>query len=417
KYDPIVISQNNRERTILKIDLLNPVSYQGGQPHDQFAWLRENAPVYWHEEPGGAGYWAVTRHADVYQVGRDTETFSSEPTIMISDEQLSPQLDNDHKMMLMMDPPDHTVYRKLISREFTQGPARNYSPRIRELATLIVDNVIERGECDFVTDIAGEMPSYVIAEMVGLPLEDGRKLYELTETIHTAPEMLPENAIPQAVMKMFEYGTQVMQEKRAHPTNDLASKLLHSEVDGRKMDDIDFLLFFMLLIDAGGDTTRNLVAGGMLSMLENPDQLNWLTENLPDRIASARDELLRYTSPVIYMRRTAKQDTVLRGQQIKAGDKVVMYYGAANRDAEVFDNPEALNLGRTPNKHLAFGGGAHVCLGQWFARLEIDALLMEVLARMKNMELTGDPQWLASNFISGPRTMPVRFTPAARLAG
>lgn len=391
----------------MQIDLLNPLSFDGGQPHDQFRWLRANQPVYWHGEPDGPGFWAITRHADVHRVGRETATFSSEPTIMIADR--GPVAEGEHKMMLMMDPPAHTTYRKLISREFTQGPARNYSPRIHELASRIVDAVIDRGECDFVGEVAGEMPSFVIAEMMGLPLEDGRKLYALTETIHTAPETLPEGAIAEAVGKMFEYGQRVIADKRANPANDLASKLLQAEVDGKRLDDMDFLLFFMLLIDAGGDTTRNLVAGGLLAMLEQPALLEALTADLDAGLGAARDELLRYTSPVIYMRRTATADTEIRGQRIRAGDKVVMYYGAANRDEEVFEQPDELDLTREPNRHLAFGGGAHVCLGQWFARLEIDALLREVLSRMKNIELTAAPTWLASNFISGPKTMPIRF--------
>lgn len=407
----------------MKIDLLNAESFSHGQPHDQFDWLRENAPVYWHKEPDGTGFWVLTRHADVYRVGRETETFSSEPTVMISDAQLSPQLDDKHKMMLMMDPPEHTTYRKIISREFTQGPVKAYSPRIRQLATQIVDEVIEDGECDFVSQIAGEMPSLVIAEMVGLPLADGRELYKLTETIHTSPEMLPEGAIPRAVMKMFEYGQQVIEEKRARPGNDLASKLLQAEVDGKKMDDIDFLLFFMLLIDAGGDTTRNLVAGGINAMLNDMDQYRTFKQKLAgdqqssttDVMGLARDELLRFVSPVVYFRRTAKKDTMIGQQPIKQGDKVVMYYGAANRDNAVFENPGELDLSRNPNKHLAFGSGAHVCLGQWFARLEIDALLTEVIGRMDNLELTTEPEWLASNFISGPRKMPVRFTPGKKL--
>ena len=399
----------------MHIDLLNPASFDGGQPHDQFRWLRENAPVYWHEEPDGAGFWAVTRHADVHRIGREHQTFSSEPTIMIPDSTgESIQFDEEHKMMLMMDPPGHTTYRKLLSREFTQGPARKYASRIRELATQIVDNVIERGECDFVKEVAGEMPSFVIAEMMGLPLDDGRKLYELTEIIHSAPETMAPDAIPNAVMKMFEYGQGVIAEKRARPGNDLASKLLAAEVDGKKLDDADFLLFFLLLIDAGGDTTRNLVAGGLLAMLDEPAQLAALKRDLAGGMGAARDELLRFTSPVIYMRRTAKKDTHIHGQKVAAGDKVVMYYGAANRDPEVFDQPDRLDLARTPNKHVAFGGGPHVCLGQWFARIEIDALLAEVLARMDNLELAAKPEWLASNFISGPKSMPVRFSPGQR---
>ena len=401
----------------MKIDLLDPASFDGGQPHDQFRWLREHAPVYRHAEPDGPGFWAVTRQADVRAIGRDSATFSSEPTIMIRDPEPGSGLDfGDHKMMLMMDPPLHTEYRKLISREFTQAPAHAMTPWIDAFARQIVDAVIERGECDFVADIAGEMPSYVIAKLMGLPLDDGRKLYELTEIIHTAPETLPEGAQADAVRRMFEYAMGVIAEKRARPGDDLASRLLHAEVDGRQLDDTDFLLFFLLLIDAGGDTTRNLVGAGMLTLLEHRDQYALLRSD-PDRyLPGARDELLRWVSPVIYMRRTATRDTELAGVSIAAGDKVVMYYGAANRDPAAFERPDVFDITRRPNRHVAFGGGTHICLGQHVARVEIDALLKEVIRRMPDIELAGEPAWLASNFISGPRTMPVRFPPARRAA-
>ena len=277
----------------MKIDLLDPDSFRGGHPHQQYQWLRRNAPCYRHDEPNGPGFWAVTKYDDVYNIGRDAATYSSEPTIMIADPDMEQAgLSGLQKMMLMMDPPEHTSYRKLISREFTQGPARKYNARISELAKGIVDAVIDKGECDFVNDIAGEMPSFVIADLMGLPLDDGRELYKLTEVIHSAPETLPENAIPEAVGKMFEYGQNVIKEKRAHPANDLASKLLNAELDGRKLDDVEFLLFFMLLIDAGGDTTRNLVATGMYELLAHPDQLAVLQGDIARHPPSARDELL-----------------------------------------------------------------------------------------------------------------------------
>ena len=400
----------------MKIDLLNPASFRGGHPQDQYRWLREQAPCYWHPEPDGRGFWAITRHQDVYNIGRDAKTFSSEPTIMIQDPDPSQaNFSGPDKMMLMMDPPEHTTYRKLISREFTQGPAKSYNARIEQLATQIVDAVIEDGECDFVSAIAGEMPSFVIADLMGLPLSDGRELYKLTEVIHSAPESLPENAINKAVLKMFEYGQGVIRNKRARPADDLASKLLHAELDGRKLTDGEFLLFFMLLIDAGGDTTRNLVATGMYELLIHPDQLALLQSNVSEHLETARDELLRWTSPVIYMRRTATMDTRIQDQDIKAGDKVVLYYGAANRDAAAFAEAEQLNILRTPNRHLAFGGGHHVCLGQWFARLEIDAILREVLSRMQNLRVAGELSWMPSNFISGLTRMPVTFDPAPRV--
>ena len=393
----------------MKIDLLSPGSFDGGQPHNQFAWLRENEPVRWHDEPGGAGFWAVTRHADVWAVDRDFQTYSSEPTIMITDPLADAGGFGPYKMMLMMDPPEHTAFRKLIRSEFTEPSARLREGRIQELAKQIVDAVIANGECDFVNDVAGEMPSFVIAELMGLPLSDGRELYKLTEIIHTAPEALPPGAGGQAVMKMFEYGSKVIAEKRARPGDDLASRLLACEVDGRKLEDMEFLLFFLLLVDAGGDTTRNLLSGGLLALMENPEQYAWLMADLPARLPSAREELLRWTSPVIYMRRTAKHDAELAGAKIKAGDKVVMYFGAANRDPSVFDRPEVLDLSRPENPHIAFGTGPHGCLGQHIARIEIDAMLREVLTRMKAFELAAPVEWLPSNFISGPKAMPIRF--------
>lgn len=399
----------------MKIDLVSPQSYASGHPFAQYAWLRENAPVFWQEEANGPGYWAVTRYKDVWDVDRNFSDFSSEPTIMIQDP--APEQAGafgEYKMMLMMDPPQHTAYRKLIRGAFTQNLAAERIPRMQALARQIVDAVIEKGECDFVGEIAGEMPSYVIAELLGIPLDDGRELYKLTETIHTAPETLPPGAGAMAVFKMFEYGRGVIDEKRARPKDDLATRLLEAEVDGKKLNDIEFLLFFLLLIDAGGDTTRNLLASGLIALMNNPEQLAWLKADIPGRLASAREELLRFTTPVIYMRRTARRDTVLGGEQIEEGQKVVMYFGSANRDPEKFEKPDVLDLSRNPNEHIAFGTGPHGCLGQHIARIEIDAVLSEVLTRMNDLRIAGEPEWLASNFISGPKHLPVTFRPAPR---
>ncbi|MFI4964540.1 MAG: cytochrome P450 [Caulobacterales bacterium] len=397
----------------MNIDLLSPASFAAGQPHDQYRWLREHAPVRWHDEPGGRGFWAVTRHADVWAVDRDFQAFSSEPSIMISDPPPGQgQGFGPYKMMLMMDPPEHTAFRKLIRQAFTLPAARLREDRIRALAKQIVDAVIHRGECDFVAEVAGEMPSFVIAELMGLPPGDGRELYKLTETIHTAPEALPPGAGGAAVAKMFEYGQGVIAEKRARPGDDLASKLLACEVDGRRLEDMEFLLFFLLLVDAGGDTTRNLLSGGLLALMAHPEQMGWLLADLPGRLPTAREELLRWTSPVIYMRRTARRDVELAGQPVREGDKVVMYFGAANRDPAAFEAPETLDLARDPNPHIAFGTGPHGCLGQHIARIEIDAMLGEVLTRMTGFDLAAPPEWLASNFISGPKAMPLRFRAA-----
>ena len=398
----------------MHIDLLSPESFAAGHPFEQYQWLRENAPVYRHPEPAGPGFWVITRHADVLSISRDPTRFSNGPTIAIEDpDPQSPMAGAAGRMMLMMDPPAHTAYRKLISREFLPAPATALVPRLQVLATQIIDEVIEQGECDFVADVAGEMPSYVIAELMGLPLADGRELYRLTEVLHTAPEAQPPGAAEQAAGSMFEYATRVYEDKRAHPGDDLASKLVQAEVDGERLSLLDFQMFFMLLIDAGGDTTRNLLGGGLLALLERPQVFERLRAQ-PSLIPAAREELLRWVSPVVYMRRTAKEPLTLRDQRIEPGDKVVLYYAAANRDADVFPAADTLDIERDNRRHVAFGQGTHVCLGQHIARVEIDAVLAAVCERLHHIELAGPVQWLPSNFISGPSRMPIRFRPGSR---
>ena len=396
------------------IDLLSPESFAHGQPHEQFRWLRSHDPVHWHPEPDGPGFWAVTRYSDVKAVGRDPATFSSAPTIMIPDGDGAIDA-GDHQMMITMDPPRHTTHRKLVSGEFIPRAAKAMRPRIQELAARIIDGVIDRGECDLVGDIAGLMPSYVIADLLGIPLEDGVALYGLTETIHAAPESQPPGAAMGAVLEMFNYARGVWERKREHPARDLATSIAFAAVDGRQLDLIDFNLFFLLLIDAGGDTTRNLVAAGLDALFRHPEQMSWLREDCDGRLATAVEELLRWVSPVVYMRRTATRDASLGEAHITAGQKVVMYYGSANRDEEAFGpTADQLDLARSPNDHVAFGGGGpHFCLGAHIARVEIDALLRQVLSRLRHLEPSGPTEWLASTFISGPKHLPVRFEPGA----
>lgn len=399
------------------IDLYDPASFDGGQPHDQFDWLRANDPVHRHPTPDGGHFFALTRFDDVRAVGKDAATFSSEPTIMIDEPDPSTDM-GDHKMMLMADPPLHTRMRRMASRDFTPGAARRLRPRIDELAVRIVDEVIERGECDFVADIAGEMPSFVIAELLGIPLADGRELYHLTETLHAASSAVGIEAQQAAFGQMFGYAQQVYATKRDAPADDLASLLATGELEGRPLDEVDFFLWFLLLVDAGGDTTRNLVGGGMHALFEHPEQLAGLRADVDGVLPSAIEELLRYVSPVVHMRRRATRDTDLRGVAIAEGDRVVMYYGAANRDPAAFARPHELDLRRSPNHHVAFGGGGpHFCMGAHIARIEVDALLRQVLARLDDLAPAGEATWLASNFISGPTHLPVTFRPGPRVGG
>ncbi len=393
------------------IDLLSAASFAQGQPHEQFRWLRHHDPVHWHPEPQGRGFWAVTRYEDVRAVGRDPKTYSSYAGgIMIGDADEA-SLAASRNMMLLMDPPQHTRYRSLVSKQFTPRSAQALRPRIEQLAGKIIDRVIARGECDLVSEIAGELPSYVIADLMGIPPEDGRRLYELTEKMHASEESVPQQERRIASIEMLNYAMGVADDKRKHPGSDLATRLLNSEIDGDRLTPAEYSFFFMLLINAGGDTTRNLLAAGMLALFNHPDQRRRLQENLDDLLPAAVEEMLRYVSPVIYMRRTATCDTELGGRKIPAGDKVAMYYGSANRDESVFHEPDRFDVGRTPNEHIAFGGGGtHFCIGAHIARIEIGVMLREILTRLPDIQAAGPAEWLPSNFISGPRQLAVRFT-------
>ena len=393
------------------IDLLDLAHVDaGGPPYELFARLRRESPVHRHAEQGGPGFWAVTRYDDVVEVSRDSATYSSYAGGTMIADATPEQLFVVRQMMLNMDPPQHTKLRALINKGFTPRMVTHLHGRIGELARAIVDRVAPQGACDFVTEVAGELPSYVIAELMGIPLDDGRELYRLTERMHTAdrsPEGIASGT--QAIFEMLSYANGIRAAKRERPANDIASTLLAAEVDGEKLTDLEFDMFFLLLINAGGDTTRNLVAGGMLELLRRPDVLRSLRDE-PRLLPGAIEEMLRFCSPVVHFRRTATRDVVLGGQPIAAGEKVVVFYASANRDETVFSDPDTFDIGRSPNEHVAFGGGGvHFCLGANLARVEIRAMFTEVLSRLHDMELAGPVERLRSNFINGPRHMPVRF--------
>jgi len=394
------------------IDVLDLAHYaRMGPPHELFAQLRAEAPVYRHAEKDGPGFWAITRYDDVVAVSRDSATYSSfQGGTMVPDSKPE-QLFVVRQMMLNMDPPQHTKLRALVNKGFTPRMVTRLHQRIGELAHEIVDRVARQGECDFVTDVAGELPSYVIAELMGIPLEDGRELYRLTERMHTAaptPDGMADGA--RAIFEMMSYSNGIRSEKRTRPADDIATTLLAAEVDGEKLTDLEFDMFFMLLINAGGDTTRNLVAGGMLELIHHPEERRKLAAD-PSLLPGAIEEMLRWVTPVIHFRRTATRDTELHGERIAAGDKVVVFYSSANRDEAAFAEAGRFDVTRSPNEHVAFGGGGvHFCLGANLARVEIRALFAEVLARLPDLELAGPVDRLHSNFINGPRRMPVRFT-------
>jgi cytochrome P450 len=396
------------------IDLIGTDSFVDGHPWEQYAWLRANAPVYRHQDPYGTFFWALTKYEDVKAVSRQTPLYSSYRRGVMIGEASEEELFAQRQMMLSMDPPQHERYRRLVSRGFTPKQAQLMRGRIDELAREIVDDVASRGECDLVSDIAGRLPSSLIAELMGIPRADGERLYELTEIMHTTDRSVVSiERQMEAVAEMLGYADQVARDKRARPSDDIASALVQSEIDGDRLTDAEFQWFFLLLINAGGDTTRNLVSAGMQLLFDHPDERARLQADLDSLLPTAVDEMLRYSSPVSHFRRTAQADTVIRDQEVAEGDKVVVFYGSANRDEETFPDPDRFDVGRDPNPHLAFGGGgAHLCLGIHVARVEIASLLRELLTRLPDMAPAGESERLASSFIVGYHRMPVKYTPA-----
>lgn len=398
------------------IDLVSPEAFRHGHPWAQYAWLRANAPVHRHEQRGTDGFWAITRYDDVRTISRQPKLFSSAAKgPMLGDptpEELAPNL----QMMLFMDPPQHDRFKLLVSRGFTPKNAQLLAERIDELSREIVDDVVERGECDLVADVAGRLPSGLIAELMGIPRGDGERLYELTEIMHTTDDAVhSREERMMAVVEMLTYAAGVVDAKRRNPGDDIASALVQAEIDGDRLTDGELQFFFLLLVNAGGDTTRNLVAAGMQQLFDHPGERARLVADLDGLMPTAVDEMLRYTSPVANFQRTVMEDTVLRGQQLRAGDRVVMFYGSANRDEDVFADPDRFDVGRSPNPHVAFGaGGPHLCLGMHVARIEIASMFRELLTRLPDLEPAGEPELLASSFIAGVKTMPVRFTPSSR---
>jgi cytochrome P450 len=398
------------------IDLISASSFAHGHPFEQYEWLRKNDPVYFHPEVDGPGFWALTKHADVRWASRLPKQFSSYKMGIDVGDYDPVVLDAMRNMMLFMDPPEHHRFKSLVSKGFTPSEAVSMADRFVTLCREIIDDVIERGECEFVSEVAGRLPSGVIAEMLGIPRTDGERLYELTEIQHTTDDSVASPAARNdARIEMINYAKSVADDKRAHPGNDITTILVNSEIDGDRLSDEEIQWFFLLLINAGGDTTRNLLAGGLQLLLDNPDQRIRLTQELDTLLNPAVEEMLRAVSPVARFRRTATEDVQLRDKLIRAGDKVVLFYGSANYDEDVFENPNEFDVGRDPNPHVAFGGGGpHLCLGLHVARMEIRTMLSEMLTRLSDIELNGEHTRLESSFIAGSRAMPIRFTPGCR---
>jgi len=401
-----------------QINLIDAGAHQRyGPPHDQFAWLRENAPVYWHANggrDGWPGFWAVTRHEEVAFVSRHPDLFSSARRLVVFGEVPEPQVAMQRLMMLNMDPPQHTRQRAFVNRGFTPRMIGRLEEHITEVCHGLIDAVRSRGTADFVTEIAAPLPLQVICELMGAPLEDRDRIYKLSNQLVGADD--PEFQSPTgqrmqhaAAVEIYAYAGELAARRRARPADDIVTRLLQPDETGAVLSDDEFDLFFLLLTVAGTETTRTAASGGMAAFFEHPEQWQRLVDD-PSLVRPAVEEIVRWVSPVNMFRRTATSDVMLGGRQIAEGDKVVIFYSSANRDEAVFAAPDEFDVGREPNPHVGFGGGGpHFCLGRHLAALELRVLLRALAERMPDIALNGEVSRLRSNFINGIKHMPVRF--------
>jgi cholest-4-en-3-one 26-monooxygenase len=397
------------------IDLLED-TWARGVPHDQFAVLRAEAPVFWHEHPGAEGFWAVTKHADVKAISHDVATFSTElgsAFILDQDEEAMVF----HRMtLLQMDPPKHNRYRRLVSAGFTPRMITMLTESINTRATRIVEAVEGRDEIEFVMDIAAELPMQAICEMIGIAEEDRHRATELANRMVGFQDRDMQSSEEDgqiASAEMYMICDELAAARRSDPREDIMSILVHAEVDGDMLTQEELNLFFVLLVVAGNETTRNLIAHAMLALIEYPDARAELVANIDDDElwASATEEFLRWGASIHNFRRTATRDVEVRGVPIAEGQKVVTYYASANRDEDVFADSMRFDIRRTPNDHVTFGGGGvHFCLGANLARLEIKSMLREFLRRYPNPALAGDVQRMRSDFINGIKSMPLALS-------
>ena len=393
------------------VDLASPDAFVDGPPHEALAVLRRTDPVHWQPMEGEPGFWAVLRHADVAYVARHTEVFSaSEGGVVV--ENLSPEnLAMMRNMLLAMDPPVHTEHRAPLSLHFRARVIASIEDRVREICRAIMAEARERGDVDFVHEVASPLPTRVIGELFGLPQQDWAHIHELAErnTSGQDPDITDAGSEAATIeMAMYAIGL-AAQRRGGERTDDLMSAILDAEFGGRRMSDIEFGSFFVQLVTAGNDTTKGMLGSGLLELLRHPDQLAELRED-PSLIPGAVEEIIRYANPLHYFRRTARADVEVSGTRIATGDKVAMYYTSANRDEDVFEAAQRFDIHRHPNPHLSFGIGSHFCLGVHLARLEGRVFFEELLDSFSEIELTGEPMRIRSNLNNTYKRIPVRLS-------
>ena len=383
--------------------------------HAACAQLRRESPVTRVEVEGFDPFWAVTKHGDVMEIARQPDRWLNAPRPALGPKPRDGTAgDVPVRTLVQMDPPDHPVYRRISSDWFKPKSIARLNERAAELAKRYVDRMAELGgECDFVTDVAVHYPLYVILSLMGLPEEDFPRMLKLTQELFGTvdPELgrgTDQDDLLATLLDFFEYFQKLTEDRRANPTDDLASVIANAEIDGKPIGMLEAVGYYVLIATAGHDTTSSAIAGGLHALIEHPDQLRRLRDDR-SLVATAVEEMIRWVSPVKQFMRTATEDYVLRGVTIPAGDSVLLSYPSANRDEDVFDRPDVLDVGRDPNHHLGFGFGAHFCLGTHLARMEARALYNELLPRLRWIELAGQPAYMETLFVGGPKHLPIRY--------
>jgi cytochrome P450 len=397
--------------------LADPLAYTDEPKlHAALGHLRANAPVSWVEVPNYRPFWAITKHADVMGIERDSVLFTNWPRpVLTTAEGDELQAAAGVRTLIHLDDPQHRVARAIGADWFRPKAMRALKVRVDELAKNYVDKMMTVGpECDFVQEVAVNYPLYVIMSLLGIPESDFPRMLKLTQELFGSDDSefkrgsSNEDQLP-ALLDMFGYFNTVTTSRREHPTEDLASAIANARIDGEPLSDIDTVSYYLIVATAGHDTTSATISGGLHGLIENQDQLRRLRENL-DLMPLATEEMIRWATPVKEFMRTAAEDTTVRGVPIAAGESLLLSYVSANRDEDVFDDPFRFDVGRDPNKHLAFGYGVHFCLGAALARMEVNSFFAELLPRLKSIELKGDPEFVATTFVGGLKHLPVRYS-------
>jgi cytochrome P450 len=407
-------------------DLIAPPHYgERGVPHDAWTTLREAAPVYRCEYGGEyQDFWAITKHADIMDISGKPEIFSNVPGITVMNRDQLAAMDNrgntplgQMRTIIEMDPPEHRDFRKVASGFFTPRSIQRLDEIVTESARSLIDSLGEEGECDFIEKVAQRHPLRVLATILGIDEDDEERVLELTQQLFAGedPDLQREGedraeVIAELGLEFYQLFDRIIQDRRANPRDDLATMLATAKMaNGEPMGPVETFGYYLIVFTAGHDTTRNALSGGFAAMLENPEQFDLLKEN-PELSKKAVEEVIRWSSPVNYMRRTALRDTEVRGQAIKEGEHLVLFYASANRDADVFQDPFRFDITRHPNRHLGFGTGEHFCLGAHVARMSARALLEEMGTRIEKLEYAGDATQIHSSFVVGLKTLPVRYS-------